>query len=982
MEINIISIDDVGLSNRSANALHRANIHNVEMLLKCTEETLSQVRNLGRKSVEEILDKIKEIQKAEEEGGYGKREKEIKEFSVPENFTEWLKEKENREQFICYLKENNTKIEALELLSAKAFNLLKFSGYDYIHQIIFFSEEKLMDIPRMDSLTAEEVVKRCIWYINDEKNKFFESIVAKQQNTNTREWEIKEMILRKENHDKILEYVKENNLEIEQMGLSNRPKNQLLKNGFYQMSDIIFLSKRDLQLIPAMGTSSVEEILQKIIGYLGKHETRIKAVLSGDEAAFWDDQMICDKILEIFQKIGFEGLGFHSIMEQLKLPEQITENRVKQNIGKLISQNKLEYVDYRCYKIYDKFFEYVNQCEGIDERNKAFIQKRLQGYTLEEIGQEYGVTRERVRQILKRDSEKVRRIYQGIKGTELFDEDYFRYFYENYAFDKQVGSEWFGLTQNIWRYMELMEVKQGNKKLNEALDDVKNLETGLRLKIKNYLNRNKIYIDDRWIEKKRSDIEEYVVRKFCVEDKSFDEFTNLYNEFLKSEEIPFDEDLYYTDAIIRTRKNRLAETRFLLWKQNEQIRYYDIDGQDFSELLETLNLESYENTEISTLKFMEDYPEVMKKYDIRNQYELHNLLRKIVSEDSYHEFHCERTPNIRFGTFDRESAFFELLKDNAPIGYYDFIELIHKEYGYDQGTVMGSYLQNFKNYYHNGQFFIEQKIMSPEKQLILKKELTNDFYYIDEIREIYNKIFVEADKEEVNAYSLRMMGFQVLSRYAVQNYSTLDAYFTEILTRDDVFDLMPYRKRFAYVPAFNQALMELQRAMEIIEFQTNQMIHIRKLEKAGVTKEMLREFCQQVYEYIDEGQYFSAESLRTSGFESELYELGFSDWFYANIIAADERFSSMKMFRNIILYKGQKDISCKSFESELIKKHGRMDVYELMTELTDTYGCKIMDKGELLYKLRGTEIFYDKILDRLYANAEVYYRELEEMEDL
>ena len=40
--------------------------------------------------------------------------------------------------------------------------------------------------------------------------------------------------------------------------------------------------------------------------------------------------------------------------------------------------------------------------------------------------------------------------------------------------------------------------------------------------------------------------------------------------------------------------------------------------------------------------------------------------------------------------------------------------------------------------------------------------------------------------------------------------------------------------------------------VEIIEFQPNQIIHIRKLEKAGVTKEMLREFSQQVYEYIEE----------------------------------------------------------------------------------------------------------------------------------
>ena len=91
----------------------------------------------------------------------------------------------------------------------------------------------------------------------------------------------------------------------------------------------------------------------------------------------------------------------------------------------------------------------------------------------------------------------------------------------------------------------------------------------------------------------------------------------------------------------KTRKNHLGESRIALWKQNELIRYYDIDARDYSELLDTLNFESYENIEISTLKFMDDYPELMQKYDIRDQYELHNLLRKIVPENSYIYIYCK-----------------------------------------------------------------------------------------------------------------------------------------------------------------------------------------------------------------------------------------------------------------------------------------------------------------------------------------------------
>ena len=36
----------------------------------------------------------------------------------------------------------------------------------------------------------------------------------------------------------------------------------------------------------------------------------------------------------------------------------------------------------------------------------------------------------------------------------------------------------------------MIDIKQGSKDLNGAVDDVKNLDAGLRLKIKNYLRIN------------------------------------------------------------------------------------------------------------------------------------------------------------------------------------------------------------------------------------------------------------------------------------------------------------------------------------------------------------------------------------------------------------------------------------------------------------------------------------------------------------
>ena len=56
-----MSIDDLDLSVRSYNCLKRANISSVEQLIEKTEEDMSRVRNLGKKSLKEVKEKLQEL---------------------------------------------------------------------------------------------------------------------------------------------------------------------------------------------------------------------------------------------------------------------------------------------------------------------------------------------------------------------------------------------------------------------------------------------------------------------------------------------------------------------------------------------------------------------------------------------------------------------------------------------------------------------------------------------------------------------------------------------------------------------------------------------------------------------------------------------------------------------------------------------------------------------------------------------------------
>lgn len=57
-----MSIDELELSVRSYNCLKRAGINTVEELTNRTSEDMMKVRNLGRKSLEEVLQKLKELE--------------------------------------------------------------------------------------------------------------------------------------------------------------------------------------------------------------------------------------------------------------------------------------------------------------------------------------------------------------------------------------------------------------------------------------------------------------------------------------------------------------------------------------------------------------------------------------------------------------------------------------------------------------------------------------------------------------------------------------------------------------------------------------------------------------------------------------------------------------------------------------------------------------------------------------------------------
>lgn len=975
MDIKSLPIDRLNLSTRSYNVLRRNGISTTAELALLSEEDIFAMKNLGQKSAQEILNKLNDFLLGKDEGSAKKCEAENTEIQPLCNLSDEIKTEIRNDLDI-----RNIKTADLTVLPPRVYNRLMINGYFDMSQIAFMDTDSIMSIPGIDKDAAEMIEKSCREYLENDK-KICRIIDRANLLSERKKAENDLMIMRTEPKYKSCFYIfcAANDRNIKELDIPPRAKNILMKNGYRKLSEIITLSENDLLNIKGWTTDSISKVMKAISDYLNKRSGRITAFCNGDNTALWDNEILSDMVLRLYENEPFYGYNFNEIVSKLNVPDEVADSRLKKVIGRMIADKKLEYVDYRCYRVYPKLIDYIENISEIDEKLKIILIKKMNGVTLETIGNEYGLTRERVRQILLKSIRSIYGEYRRSYGVNVFNEDYYRYFFETYEVEKADLEKWFGITPGTVTYFELTDSKHGKVSLHKALEDM-DLSAGMRLKVKKYINRNKIYVDGMYIEKQIADLEEFVIRKYCTDDVSFSDFVNIYNDFLSKMEIPKDEKLYYTDEMMRTRKNRLTDAHFLLWKYSEQMRYYDVDGKDYTELLDILDLGGYKNIELSTSKFMDMYPEIMKKYDIRDQYELHNLLRKIIADGKYPELTFGRMPELKFGSFDRTAALIDLLIDNSPISIEDFAELVHKEFGYEQSTAIMTYFQPLAQYYHEGIYSVNFNDIPSDRKVCLKAALTNDFYFISEIRNIYMEMYPDADMEQINPRTLKSMGFVVLSRYAVQNYSSLDAYYEAMFTKEDIVDVSLYKGKHSTIQMFYQKLYNLKCSLDVIEFENDKIINIRRLEAMGITKDALKAFCGRVYDFAEDNTYFTIQSIRQAGFDDELFELGFGDLFYANLILSDKKISSCKMMGNIILYKGDIKITFRGFVTDIIRQHGSVDIIVLENELRNKYGCEF-DRWDLTFKTKGTEVYYDDILKRFYATEDMYYNELEETEE-
>ncbi len=364
----------------------------------------------------------------------------------------------------------------------------------------------------------------------------------------------------------------------------------------------------------------------------------------------------------------------------------------------------------------------------------------------------------------------------------------------------------------------------------------------------------------------------------------------------------------------------------------------------------------------------------MKEYDIRDEYELHNLLRKICNKSDYPNIKFKRMPTVEFGIVDRNKQILELLEILAPISNMELSREYENEYGIKYNVISAGL-------YNNDSEINQINYPEPPQDLIIKLNhiFNSDFYMLDDMRHIYKNEFYDYDEKYFNSYTIKSIGFMVFNNYVVKAiYSSATDYFKKLLLNNDIVDEAAFPNDIRSLQSYYSLLYELKDNYEIIEFSPNKYINIRKLNKNGITKDDIKEYCKSVVEFVPYGKYFTLRSLKNIGFSHKLDELGFDDWFYTSLLLEDNKnFSYLKIGGNKLLFRGIKKIASSEFIEMIIYEQESLsiDIYELINCIQENYDIQI-DRYKIPVIVKNTDMYYNCISEKIYANYDVYYEEL------
>ena len=343
-----------------------------------------------------------------------------------------------------------------------------------------------------------------------------------------------------------------------------------------------------------------------------------------------------------------------------------------------------------------------------DQNHKDIVLKKLTGRTLESIGGEYNVTRERIRQIIQKEIKKFVITREEEKYKEIF---------ETYNFDCDLFCEFFNVNDYVYYYLR-EKYKMGDTEPSELIDSWNLDKRQLAILKRKY---NLISYKVEIIVVKKINILNAILKQ-SEKAMEYSEIMSEYNKIIENNNLEID---LISEADFRNIDSILNRSNYVLCDAGRYYRYYDIDALDEEDVNALQKMLDVEPGDYSSEFFFNSNELLMKNIDIKNEYELHNLLRKFIGNYNGKIIYS-RMPDIFIECNDKNAFVDNLIHELSPISLDEFVDYVYQNYGHKNNTIRALLGSTFSQYITNVQIIRECPEFTEEQLNILHETLTED----------------------------------------------------------------------------------------------------------------------------------------------------------------------------------------------------------------------------------------------------------------
>lgn len=544
-------------------------------------------------------------------------------------------------------------------------------------------------------------------------------------------------------------------------------------------------------------------------------------------------------------------------------------------------------------------FELDDVSEWLDglqnERDARLVRQRLEGKTLQEIGESEGVTRERVRQVVD----------TVLAEARPLKEELWRGLFEAYDLTFAQFAAITGLGRPSYGYLTLTaETKKAERApLVTALDDAE-VSDEIKDVIRNgNILTDSVFDDGELVRANKADIIRHLLlRRENGQAFTLEEIYDSYRAFLANHGL--EESGRLDPTGMRAFGTLIDRMPFVMYAkapadetgERRGIRYYDSGGKDFSPLVTALaRLAVGADIEISAEALMDEpsLADALVSLDIRNGYELHQVLCAWCADIP--GVRLGRAPMMTLGTGDRRRQVLELISEIGPADANALAEEYAARYGVRPASFKANYLDGLEQYCHDGLYSYEAAALDEGQLATLRSILipVQSWCPAAMVREKFLSCYPSWAGELITAENMEKVGFSICDGLLVREGFDLRAAFAGMIADAPSFRLGEggFTEDVCSSGIFVSELNKAVRHFEVLEVRKGEYLSVEAFAAGAVpmTPESFSTFVDGVIARMVPGRPYSVKSLRALGLMDELDAVaaaqGLGDFFEESVLS-------------------------------------------------------------------------------------------------